>query len=212
MDSGPDCWRGGPGADPPPGLASPTYRITFDSCETPSAPSLPCSWNAVCTLSTLLSGVGDVTRAPKACPLHALAHLIAAKPCRCPAFDRSWEGLYAIKRAGFGLHAGPGRQVGWKPQRLRSYQVFCQEKTHANRPEIPRFRQLQPIRNLAAYLIAYKPRPRGQETQLGAGFVRYQMCGFWAVWSSTVAGLIAAKLGLKGHRRMGPRGFCSYQM
>ena len=150
-----------------------------------------------------------MTRAPKACPLHALAHLIAAKPCRCPAFDRSWEGLYAIKRAGFGLRAGPGRQVGWKPQRLRSYQVFCQEKTHANRPEIPWFRQLQPIRNLAAYLIAYKPRPRGQETRLGAGFVRYQMCGFWAVWSSAVAGLIAAKPGLKGHRRLRPRGFAA---
>ena len=78
-----------------------------------------------------------MTRAPKACPLHALAHLIAAKPCRCPAFNRSWEGLYAIKRAGFGLCAGPGRQVGWKPQRLRSYQVFFQEKTHVNRPENP---------------------------------------------------------------------------
>ena len=35
----------------------------------------------------------------------------------------------------------------------------------------------------------------------------------WApLWSSTVAGLIAAKLGLKGHRRLRPRGFCSYQM
>ena len=115
---------------------------------------------------------------------HALAHLIAAKPCRCPAFDRSWEGLYAIKRAGFGLCAGSGRQVGWKPQWLRSYRVFCRECKHANWPEIPRFCRLQPTRNLAAYLIAYKPRPGGQETRLGEGFVRYQMCGFLGcVWA-----------------------------
>ena len=158
-----------------------------------------------------------MTRAPKACPLHALAHLIAAKPCRCPAFDRSWEGLYAIKRAGFGLCAGPGRQVGWKPQRLRSYQVFFQEKTHVNRPEIPRFRQLQPIRNLAAYLIAYKPRPGGAGNTAWSGVCTLSDVRFWGrrwapLWSSTVAGLIAAKPGLKGFRRLGPRGFCSYQM
>ena len=76
------------------------------------------------------------------------------------------------------LCAGSGRQVGWKPQWLRSYRVFCRECKHANRPEIPRFCRLQPTRNLAAYLIAYKPRPGGQETRLGEGFVRYQMCGF----------------------------------
>lgn len=79
------------------------------------------------------------------------------------------------------LCAGSGRQVGWKPQWLRSYRVFCRECKHANRPEIPRFCRLQPTRNLAAYLIAYKPRPGGQETRLGEGFVRYQMCWFWAV-------------------------------
>lgn len=37
------------------------------------------------------------------------------------------------------LCAGSGRQVGWKPQWLRSYRVFCRECKHANRPEIPRF-------------------------------------------------------------------------
>ena len=122
--------------------------------------------------------------------------------------DHPWVGFAAIKRAGFGLCAGPGRQVGWKPQRLRSYQVFCQEYKHANRPEIPRFRQLQPTRNLAAYLIAYKPCPRGWEMWIGEGFVRYQMCGFWGrqwapLWSSVVAELIAAKPGL------GWRGFAA---
>lgn len=72
------------------------------------------------------------------------------------------------------LCAGSGRQVGWKPQWLRSYRVFCRECKHANRPEIPRFRH----RNPAAHLIAYKARPGGQETRLGEGFVCYQMCGF----------------------------------
>ena len=32
------------------------------------------------------------------------------------------------------------------------------------------------------------------------------------LWSSAVAGLIAAKPGLKGFRRLWPRGFRSYQM
>ena len=112
---------------------------------------------------------------------HALAHLIAAKPTQEQPNAGRQQGFAAIKRAGFGMRAGPGRQVGWKPQWLRSYRVFCRECKHVNRPEIPRFCRLQPTRNLAAYLIAYKPRPGGQETRLGEGFVRYQMCWFWAV-------------------------------
>ena len=84
---------------------------------------------------------------------HALAHLIAAKPAQEQPNAGRQQGFAAIKRAGFGLCAGPGRQVGWK---IRT-----------------------PI--LIAVLIAYKPRPGGQETRLGEGFVRYQMCWFWAV-------------------------------
>jgi len=123
----------------------------FDSCETPSVPASQVPGTRFVRYQNRYLGWVTWQELPKHAP-HALAHLIAAKPCWRPAFDRFWEGFAAIKRAGFGLCAGPGRQVGWKPQRLRSYQVFCQEKTHANRPEIPQFRQLQPIRNLAAYL------------------------------------------------------------
>ena len=73
MDSGPDGWRGSPGADPPPCLASPHSHtpipphagITFDSCETPSAPSLPEPRNTVCALSKPLPGVDGMPRAPK---------------------------------------------------------------------------------------------------------------------------------------------------
>ena len=70
------------------------------------------------------------------------------------------------------LCAGSGRQVGWKPQWLRSYRVFCRECKHVNRPEIPRFCRLQPTRNLAAYLIAYKPHgsERGLYAIRCAGF------------------------------------------
>ena len=114
------------------------------------------------------------------------------------------------------LCAGSGRQVGWKPQWLRSYRVFCRECKHANRPEIPRLCRLQPTRNLAAYLIAYKPRPGGQETRLGEGFAAIRCAGFGLCAGphgfSVIAGLIAAKPGLKGLRRLGAEGFRSYQM
>lgn len=90
---------------------------------------------------------------------------------------------------------------------FRSYRVFCRECKHVNRPEIPRFCRLQPTRNLAAYLIAYKPRPGGQETRLGEGFVRYQMCGFWAVCGPTTvqcdSRIDSCETGFEGSQKVG---------
>jgi len=119
----------------------------FDSCETLSAPASQVPGTRFVRYQNRYLGWAACHELLKHIP-HALAHLIAAKPCWRPASDRFWEGFAAIKRAGFGLCAGPGRQVGWKPQRLRSYQVFYQECRYANRPEIPRFRHRNPAAHL----------------------------------------------------------------
>lgn len=119
---------------------------------------------------------------------HALAHLIAAKPTQEQPNAGRQQGFAAIKRAGFGMRAGPGRQVGWK---IRT-----------------------PI--LIAVLIAYKPLSDPHFLTPWTRFVRYQMCDFCWGWGPPrprmIAELIAAKPGLKRLRRLGAEGFRSYQM
>ena len=105
---------------------------------------------------------------------HALAHLIAAKPSQeqtngastgFRSYQMCWFGCVRVLVAKLA-----GNRNGYAAIRSSVGSVSMQIG-----PKSPGFCRLQPTRNFAAYLIAYKPRPGGQETRLGEGFVRYQI-------------------------------------
>lgn len=224
MDSGPDGWRGSPGADPPPCLASPhphtsmppmpVSRLIAAKPPPPSASQTP--ETRFVRYQNRYLGWTACHELLKHIP-HALAHLIAAKPSQEQPNAGRQQGFAAIRCAGFGLCAGSGRQVGWKPQWLRSYRVFCRECKHANWPEIPPVLPIATNQKLRCIFDSVQTASRRAGNTARRGVCTLSDVRFFGLCvgpprSSVIAGLIAAKPGLKGLRRLGAKGFRSYQM
>ena len=166
----------------------PHAGITFDSCETPSAPSLPDPRNTVCTLSKPLPGVDGMPRAPKTYSLRASTSdscepLPGAAKCGASTGFRSYQMCWFWAVCGF-----------WPPSWLENPHAYPDSS----------FDSVQTLSKGLGNVDR-----RGVCTLSDVRFFR--LC-VGPPRSSVIAGLIAAKPGLKGLRRLGAEGFRSYQM
>ena len=171
----------------------------------------------VCTLSKPLPGVGDVARTPKTCPPRAsisdscetlLTPRIRPLLGGFRSYQTCWFWAVCRSRSPSWLETATVTQLSG----LLSGEDAC--KSARNPPISPITTNQKPRCIFDSVQTASKGgRKHGSER----GLYAIRCAVFWGrrwapLWSSAVAGLIAAKPGLKGFRRLGPRGFRSYQM
>ena len=194
----------------------PHAGITFDSCETPSAPSLPDPRSTVCTLSKPLPGVDGMPRAPKTYSPRAST----SDSCETLLTPRIWlllGGFRSYQMCWFWAVCG-----FWSPSWLETAMITqlsgllsgvqaC--KLVRNPPVLP----IATNQKLRCIFDSVQTASRRAGNTARRGVCTLSDVRFFGLCvgpprSSVIAGLISAKPGLKRLRRLGAEGFRSYQM